>query len=183
MKRLNYILFIYFLAIAFSCSDYLDVVPDNVPTVEHAFLDRTSAERYLATCYSYFPSLGSPTTDPAMLGSDEWWGIEDPYYTSKSGNYLGLKLKKGEQNSNDPMWNYWDGMNWSGQALFRALRDCNIFLENVHNVGGDLSEEEATQWAAEVKILKAYYHYYLMKMYGPIPLQKDNCAPGRDIVH
>ncbi len=174
MKRLNYILFIYFLAIAFSCSDYLDVVPDNVPTVEHAFLDRTSAERYLATCYSYFPSLGSPTTDPAMLGSDEWWGIEDPYYTSKSGNYLGLKLKKGEQNSNDPMWNYWDGMNWSGQALFRALRDCNIFLENVHNVGGDLSEEEATQWAAEVKILKAYYHYYLMKMYGPIPLQKES---------
>lgn len=174
MKRLNYILFIYFLAIAFSCSDYLDVVPDNVPTVEHAFLDRTSAERYLATCYSYFPSLGSPTTDPAMLGSDEWWGIEDPYYTSKSGNYLGLKLKKGEQNSNDPMWNYWDGMNWSGQALFRALKDCNIFLENVHNVGGDLSEEEATQWAAEVKILKAYYHYYLMKMYGPIPLQKES---------
>src|SRR5690606_38007254 len=26
----------------------------------------------------------------------------------------------------------------------------------------------------EVKFLKAYYHYYLMRMYGPVPLVKEN---------
>lgn len=38
-----------------SCSDYLDVVPDNVPTLDHAFANRHACEGYLFTCYSYLP--------------------------------------------------------------------------------------------------------------------------------
>jgi hypothetical protein len=157
----------------FGCEDYLDVVPDNVPTTDHAFLDRTSAERYLATCYFYLPDLSAPTADPAILASDEWWAIEDPVFDDASGNYRGLKMQKGEQSSNYPFFNYWDGLN-GGKGFYNAIRDCNIFLENIHKVGNDLSEEEATRWIAEVKFLKAYYHYYLMKMYGPIPIVKNN---------
>lgn len=169
MKKLGFIHIICLLVLSSSCNKFLDVVPDNVPTLDHAFLDRTSAEKYLATCYTYLPNLGTPSGDPAILGSDEWWAIEDPYYGT--GNYYGLRLKKGEQNSNDPLLNFWDGTN-NGSSLFRALRDCNVFIENINKVGGDLTEEEAKRWTAEVKFLKAYYHYYLLRMYGPIPLQK-----------
>lgn len=176
MKKNKLILTVFltaFLYFFFSCEDYLDVVPDNVPTIDHAFLDRTSAERYLATCYTYFPDLSSPSADPAILGSDEWWAIEDDFYNSQSYNYAGLRLKKGELNSNDPLFNFWDGLN-GGRACYRAIRDCNVFIENIHKVGNDLSEEEARRWIAEVKTLKAYYHYYLMRMYGPIPIIKEN---------
>jgi hypothetical protein len=31
----------------FSCGDYLDVIPDNIPTVDHAFKTRYQAEGYL----------------------------------------------------------------------------------------------------------------------------------------
>ncbi len=41
-----------------SCSDYLDVVPDNVPTLDHAFANRHACEGYLFTCYSYFARNG-----------------------------------------------------------------------------------------------------------------------------
>ncbi len=173
MRTLKIIIIISFATFIYSCSDFLDVIPDNIPTLDHAFLDRTSTEKYLATCYTYLPYLGRPSADPAILGSDEWWAIEDDFYNSRSGNFGGLKIRKGEQNSGNPYFNYWDGLN-NGRAFFRALRDCNVFLENVYSVGGDLSEEEARRWAAEVKVLKAYYHYYLMKMYGPIPLQKTS---------
>lgn len=173
MRKIRYALIIFLLVVTHSCDSFLDVVPDNVATLDHAFLDRTSAEKYLATCYTYFPELGTPSGDPAILGSDEWWAIEDDYYNSTSGNYYGLKLKKKEQNANSPMLNFWDGLN-NGKAMYRAIRDCNVFLENIFSVGGDLSEEEAKRWAAEVKVLKAYYHYYLLRMYGPIPLQKES---------
>ena len=169
MKKLSYLSMICLLVLCYSCNKFLDVVPDNVPTLDHAFLDRTSAEKYLATCYTYLPDLGSPTGDPAILGSDEWWAIEDPYYGA--GNYYGLRLKKSEQNTNEPLLNFWDGL-YNGRAMYRAIRDCNVFLENIGKVGGDLSEDEARRWTAEVKFLKAYYHYYLLRMYGPIPLQK-----------
>src|SRR5690606_22182113 len=37
-----------------------------------------------------------------------------------------------------------------------------------------LQEYEKKRWVAEVKFLKAYYHYWLLRMYGPIPLIKEN---------
>ncbi|MFA7492976.1 MAG: RagB/SusD family nutrient uptake outer membrane protein [Proteiniphilum sp.] len=173
MKKLKLIIAISLFVFNFACEDYLDVVPDNVPTIDHAFLDRTSAEKYLATCYTYFPNLSAPSGDPAILGSDEWWAIEDQRYNGTTTNYAGLKLKKGELNSNEPIFNFWDGLN-GGRACYRAIRDCNVFLENIHKVGNDLSQEEANRWIAEVKFLKAYYHYYLIRMYGPIPIVREN---------
>ena len=97
MKKFKLISIAYLFIFSFACEDYLDVVPDNVPTIDHAFLDRTSAEKYLATCYTYFPELSAPSGDPAILGSDEWWAIEDNFYNGQNQNYAGLKIKKGEQ--------------------------------------------------------------------------------------
>ncbi len=55
--------------------------------------------------------------------------------------------------------------------MFRGIRDCNIFLENIDKVPG-MQEREKKRWIAEVKFLKAYYHFWLLRMYGPIPLIK-----------
>jgi len=160
-----------------ACDDYLDIVPDNIATIDYAFKDRTSTEKYLATCYSSMPNLADPVQDPALLGSDEWWAEEDVYYTTYRGqNWRALNLRLGQQSANSPYLNYWDGENDgnNGRGLFIAIRDCNVFLENINNVGGDLEESEKIQWTGEVKFLKAYYHFFLLRMYGPIPLQKEN---------
>ena len=57
--------------------------------------------------------------------------------------------------------------------MYRAIRDCNIFLENAH-IPRDITELERARWIAEVKFLKAYYHFFLMELYGPIVLVKEN---------
>lgn len=172
MKNINKIL--VFLTLAFmcaTCDDYLDIVPDNVPTIDHAFTDRVSAERFLATIYSYMPAIGSFTDDPGILAGDEYGVLEDAYYDET--NYWGNRIKMGYQNTNSPLMNYWEGAN-RGRGLFRALRDCNIFMENINKVGPDLPDDERELWIAEVKFFKAFYHYYLLRMYGPIPLIKEN---------
>ncbi|HTG55175.1 MAG TPA: hypothetical protein VL943_02815, partial [Niabella sp.] len=35
-----------------SCKKYLDIVPDNVGTLDYAFRNKNEAENYLFTCYS-----------------------------------------------------------------------------------------------------------------------------------
>lgn len=172
MKIIRNTFIIIISALLFSCSDYLDIMPDNVATIEHAFADRVSAERFLATIYSYMPRIGDMAEDPAILASDEYGVIEDDYYINALG-YVGNRIKLGEQNVNGPLMDYWNGAN-RGRGLFVAIRDCNIFLENIHNVGQDLSDQERERWIAEVKFFKAFYHYYLLRMYGPIPLIKEN---------
>ena len=65
--------------------------------------------------------------------------------------------------------------------MFQALRDCNIFLEKITNHVPGLYETEKKKWIAEVKFLKAYYHYWLLRMYGPIPLIKENLPVSSSI--
>lgn len=155
-----------------ACADYLDIVPDNTATMDHAFSDRVSAERFLSTLYSYMPQIGNPRCDPALLSSDEY-GVVENAYDMGTFYYYGNKIKFGQQNTNDPLFNYWEGRN-EGRGLFIALRDCNIFLDNIDNVGPDLSNQEKIRWIAEAKFFKAFYHFYLMRLYGPIPLIKEN---------
>ena len=43
------------LLLSVSSCNYLDVIPDNVPNIDHAFADRDAAEKYLFTCYNRLP--------------------------------------------------------------------------------------------------------------------------------
>lgn len=171
MKQLMIYIMIFIVAAMWSCNDYLNIVPDNVPTMEHAFKDEISAERYLATVYWRLPYFGRPAYDPGIMASDEFILTEGSLSVNAEA-YWGDRIKKGQQNPNNPLINSWEGEN-RGRGMFRAIRECNIFLENVENVPNILPEKRKW-WIAEVKFLKAYYHFYLMELYGPIPLVKEN---------
>ncbi len=162
----------WFLLIFTACGNYLDVVPDNIATIDYAFRDRAGAESFLATCYYYLPQFGDPRYDPGLMGADDTWSLYDSWSNSSTGNYNCFNIKL-SQNSNSPYVNFWEGSN-QGRDLYQAIRDCNIFLENIDKVGPDLTETEKSRWIAEVKFLKAYYHYFLLRAYGPIPLVKEN---------
>ncbi len=170
MKRKHSYLLLSLLTF-FSCDKYLDVVPDGVPTIENAFTSRTMAEKYLFTCYSYMPSHASYEDNPALFSGDEFW-VPFPQIPQFFSSATYAALGRNNQSIINPRLNYWDGAN-GGKSLFQALRDCNIFLENIKGVPG-MQETELKRWIAEVKFLKAYYHYYLVRMYGPIPIIRTN---------
>lgn len=116
------------------------------------------------------------------MGSDEFYTYESNLVKGNMDRTM-MGLSFGRQNTTDPIGNVWDGhkANQSnnygevvfGVPLYKAIRDCNVFLENVHRPY-DLEEYERARWIAEVKFLKAYYHFYLMRCYGPIVLIKEN---------
>jgi len=160
----------------FSCEkDYLDVVPDNVATIDLAFNTRSTAENFLSTCYTYIPEHANVEQNFSLLAGDEiWYYAENDFYMN---NETSFRLAKGMQNSADPYLNYWEGGRGAPHSLFNALRDCNIFLENLVEVPG-LEEDERLKWLDEVKVLKAFYHFWLMQMYGPIPIIDENLPVG-----
>ena len=172
MKKYCLILIIIFS----SCEqDYLDVVPDNIPTIDLAFNNRASALNFLATCYTYIPEHANVVQNFSMLAGDEiWYYAENDFYMN---NETSFRLAKGMQNVSNPYLNYWEGGRGAPHSLFNALRDCNIFLENLVTVPG-LDEQERLRWLDEVKVLKAFYHFWLMQMYGPIPIVENNISVG-----
>ncbi len=160
MKK--YIISLIFIFVAtVACDDFMDVVPDNIATLDHAFSDKERAERYLFRCYAYIPVYGT-STEPGLPSGDECW------YHRDVNNYYqpGWDLMRHGNNVSAPIFDYWGGR-------YQALRDCNIFLENIDKVK-DLDDYEKDCWTAEVKVLKAFHHFYLLNMYGPIPIVRES---------
>ncbi|WP_316748824.1 RagB/SusD family nutrient uptake outer membrane protein [Pedobacter gandavensis] len=170
-ENTKYLFSLVLLISLFSCKKYLNVVPDNVATIDYAFRSRDEAEKYLFTCYSFLPKLGNPALNPGIMASDEFAVIYPALFSGNLDTEL-FAIPTGSQNIVSPYANYWDG-GTKGVPYFQAIRNCNVFFENINKVN-DLGDLEKKRWIAEVKFLKAYYHYWLLRMYGPIPIIKVN---------
>jgi hypothetical protein len=169
----SYYKYIYLFAIVtscFSCKKYLDVTPDNVGTIDYAFRNRNEAENYLFSCYATLQQFQYMQNNVGFTTSGEIIFPND--LTSSGIDALGFNLIRGTQNSENPGLNFWNGEN-GGQAIFKAIRRCNTMLENIDKPI-DLTASEKNRWIAEVKFLKAYYHFYLFRLYGPVPITDVN---------
>lgn len=171
MRGVPYV--ILFLLIFCSCKkSFLDVVPDDVATIDNAFTSKVEAEKYLFTCYAYIPNNEDPTQNVGTGSSDELW-IDNTNLSSGSVMMIG----RNGQNTSHPYACYWDGgTNSSGSGMFKAIRDCNVFLDNISDLSKvpDLDLDTRIRWIAEAKFLKAYYHFILFRAYGPIPITDKN---------
>lgn len=65
MKKITKYIPTIILTLLCSCSDYLDIVPDNVTTLDIVFNNRNTAERYLANCYHLFQTMDLSNEFPA----------------------------------------------------------------------------------------------------------------------
>ncbi|WP_225553014.1 RagB/SusD family nutrient uptake outer membrane protein [Sphingobacterium bovistauri] len=167
-----------------SCSKFLDIVPDNVSVIDHAFKLRTEAEKYLFTCYSYLPENGDGWFNVGMMSGDEIWLPQN----DQVHWHPAFRIAQGMQNRAKPYFNEWGGDLKGGDGrynylrIWQAIRHCNIFLETVkkENVVPDLNDFERQRWIGEVEFLKAYYHFYMMRMYGPIPIIDVNASEASE---
>jgi len=163
------------ITILTSCSKYLDVIPDDVATLESAFANANESQAYLFGCYAPLQALSDVRRNAGFTTSGEVifpYPLQDQTTLGGNGGDAGFSIIRGVQNSANPLLNFWDGYNM-GLNLWQAIRKCNIFLENIHRPL-DLPEYQRKRWAAEAKFLKAYYHYWLIRMYGPIPIVDVN---------
>ena len=152
--------------ILFSC-DFLDVVPDNVATIDNAFSDRYTTEKYLATCYWCMPKSAGWNENPAIFGALEM------VFNKEGRGSGGMRYGLGEDNPTSALINYWGGTGDMIRSLYAGIRECNTFLENVDGVQ-DLNRFEKERMKAEVTLIKAYMHFYLIAYYGPIAPLKEN---------
>lgn len=165
MRKMKiYISFCLLGLILFSCD--LDIVPDNIATVEeHAFALRKEAEKMLFTCYRYMPRDGSLNGNVALIGSGDYYITS--FFRGALGN-TSWYIAQGQQKADNPYNSTWS-------SLYEGISFCNILIENIHKTP-DMDSGEKARWIAEAQFLKAYYHYYLVRMYGPIPIM-DKYVP------
>ena len=159
-----------FLGGTSSC-DYLDIVPDNTQEIETLFETKDRALAALGKCYEYMPNY-EKFHESMILAGDEMLGRLDASYAESWDYDRGEKLMRGWQNASDPLLSFWNGGR-GAKNLYQGIRYCNIYLENINSVP-NMTDEEKADGIAQVKILKAWYHFYLIRNYGPIVIVDQN---------
>jgi hypothetical protein len=156
--------------------NYLDVVPDGTATLESAFTMRDHAMRYMLGIYSFLPNHARAET-PDIQGCDEGWILDDPSYIQDIARY-GCRVVRGQLSPSVSIGGITD--RWS--RYYTAIRECNTFLDGMEEYPiPDLEISERLQWIGEVKALKAWYHFLLVRHYGPIPLIRENLPVSTSI--
>ncbi len=163
-----------------SCKKFLDVVPDNTSEIKHAFKIRNEAQKYLYTCYSFLPKDGDGWFNVGMFAGDEMWLPQNDL----AHWHNAFRIAQGQQNKSEPLFDEWTGLrkgngNYNAHLkIFMAIRHCNIFIENMQDLTKvpDITLTERERWIGEAMFLKAFYHYYLLRMYGPVPIIDKNSA-------
>jgi hypothetical protein len=167
-KIINTLLITLFLGYFTSCSKYLDVSDElagGISDISQVFdnVDRTN--KWYSQVFNNRPDYSMVWVETDGMGNP-WTAYADEIYTRLANN----SGKYNEWNSSNSAAQRW-------KTLYESIRQANIFLEQAKPIveeGGPgaavLTEPEVERYKANVRFMRALYHYYLMELYGPIPI-------------
>ena len=148
-----------------SCSNFLDIVPDNVFQYDDLFSSQQQAYNALAFLYYCLP-YDNRDQMPWTAGDD--CSVVVPIFDAQRSWIEGASMMRGNQSATNTLMSFWTGHNAPhSMSLWVMIRECDLFIQNIERVP-DMAAEMKADWKAQAKFLKAYYMWMLLKMYGPI---------------
>lgn len=185
MKRIYSILFASFSLLPWtSCSSYLEENPKDRLDEETAYSTLSDVQKNgVLSLYNYVGGyvdsqglqgtgrgiydLNTFTTDEAIIPTrgGDWYD---------GGFWQGLYLHRWGVN-NEAIYATWE-------YLYRTVILCNGSLERIQDFAEKHPEENVADCVAEVRALRAMFYYYIMDLFGSVPLIEKSDPAVEDIV-
>lgn len=185
MKRIYSILFASFSLLSWaSCSSYLEENPKDRLDEETAYSTLSDVQKNgVLSLYNYVGGyvdsqglqgtgrgiydLNTFTTDEAIMPTrgGDWYD---------GGFWQGLYLHRWGVN-NEAIYATWE-------YLYRTVILCNGSLERIQDFAEKHPEENVADCVAEVRALRAMFYYYIMDLFGSVPLIEKSDPAVEDIV-
>ena len=184
MKKQNsiYTLLIALLCFVSSC-DYLgvsDQLAGGLQNTEQVFDNVSYTKRWYANVFAGIPDYSGINSVNVGAFKNPWTGMCDELVVGYGNS---SKYNNSDRNAaNMGVRRYGD--------CYKYIRQANIFWQKAHPImtagtqGDQLLEDELTQMKANVRFMRAFYHYLLFEQYGPIILVKDkiyNATEDQDV--
>jgi starch-binding outer membrane protein, SusD/RagB family len=157
--RKFFMVFVATVALTFSCTDsFVEISPEYSIDSENYFNSEDDYYKALIAVYDILQStyanviVGEIASNNTLCGGESptdvigWQQIDDMIHTPTNSNLKDI-------------WNW----------MFAGVQRANYFMEFKDKTDFDGKE----MMIAEVRFLRAYYHFELVKWFGPIPLKVD----------
>ena len=172
-KFFSYIYISAAINIAFtlsSCNGFLDREEDSFIDKTATFDSYNRTKQYLTYAYTLLPDGLNRFSREAMLAS----ATDDAEFAIESAEI---------QQLNNGSWNALNNPDDVWNRYYSGISKCCTLLENTDHVNLDISRldpgkqveyanslKDIRMWRAEARFLRAYFHFELLKRYGPIPI-------------
>lgn len=168
MKRISYLTTILILSVVLSSceKDWLDRNPKNIILEEQVWNDPTQILGLLANFYDRLPTdmgLNDPANNAIDINQErqaQWRRMAD----YDDAMWSGFSNEEGRNNIISYPFSRWRIWNYS------LVRDINLALENIEVYGTQLNDREKAQFSAELRFLRAFNYFELVKRMGGVPL-------------
>ena len=151
-----------------SCSDFFDQMPTDRLTYNDLFESKASTEKALATVYVYLPdefaqrlAADGRHTTPGIwtAGCDE----AEYYWDFVPSHLVNNNTITPKSSIVSSYWEkYYAGISAAGRFI-QGAPQCK-----------DMEQNLLAQWIEEARALRAMYYFYLLRIYGPIPILSDD---------
>ncbi len=165
MKIINYLLSVFFVLTAFSCSnDILDLEPKDMLDVDDLFSTDEGVEVYMANLYynlpvedfAYFPTSWMGGGYNFNIGNCNNGGVSCAMLTDEAIH------SEWAQALTDDYLTYWG---------YDYVRDINFLIKAAPSL--DLSDEKKNEILAECRFLRAFAYFEMCKRYGGLPIIEE----------
>lgn len=174
MKVFHIFTIVIALLLTASCNkSFLDVSDELAEErdLEQIFSTPEDLRRWHRNIYSGIPN-------PAQYWDNGFNGLHNPWNRMADE----LKIRQvGEFNLAPYNVSHTSFSRWN---LYRRIRQANIFMAHAREIPKDagtadfVDQEEIDELVAQARFLRAYYHYLLFELYGPIPILDIIADPG-----
>lgn len=134
-----------------ACSDFLDREPLTQPEATTFLSGETQVENYINGLYTTLPSFNR-------------WGMGSRGEDKNSDNIIAEEY---DERLNGQYNQFSGTSDW--QTGYQNLRKVNYFFF-YYRVPADLETKDVLSLKGEAYFLRAYWHFYLLKKFGPIPV-------------
>jgi hypothetical protein len=152
------------------CSDYLDsdYLFKERMSIDDVFSNRDYTNEWLATAYSYMNNgyvqdLPSKYYLPINYDDDMCYGDlteSNSYSQWRTGNYT--ETGPGNTNSSYQVWS----------NCYKGIRQAELFVQHIDE-NTKFTESERADMKGQANFLVAYYYWFMLRLYGPVPIIPD----------
>lgn len=149
-----------------SCKKFLDQVPDDTLSIDDIFNSKEYVDEYLAQIYANLPN--TLTERFAVNGwgggySGPWTSAADEadYTYNNYSNQMNLSTWSSSDGAVSTLWNNW----------YKSIRNASDFIDKIDGANSsEITDATKRVYKAEARALRAMYYFWLVRLYGPVPL-------------
>ncbi len=182
MKKIILPVIVLMTLVLGGCKDYLNVDKYFADTFmeDSIFASQTNIERYYNGAVSLLPDEGmlwNYGCTPGVTGSDEAVSCGNWNGGFLDIQFSGTLLTTDQITASSTGGWTWDFNVWDN--CYKIIRKCNIILSKIDGVP-DMNSFDKMQFRSEVRFLRAYAYYWILRNQGPMILMGDKILSSNE---